>query len=346
VEKDAVVKLENFCFSGLDASQLGAIKSVADYYQIPLTPSKIYGMTGLAFLFILDEGMVQPNAGPPEPEIFPLTRNLGVDIKGMHQYAEGEPFARLQEKAWEKARQAIDSKKPVFAKNLDIENQTSVIIAYDDVGYYTHSWHTGYERCDDVIPWNALGLSRCPCINCVTQIQSSKPASDSEGLISLHWADRIPVKDDVAAFREALDFVMRLNEEGTYTWSGQKYFVGLRAYEHWITGLKSNRIQKFWFSLIMEVLNEARYHATIFLCEMKHKFNGSVNQSIEDAISLYREISERCNLLKTRFPYEQPRELLSDAEREETIEILKEISALEKDALVQLMKIQHENNQI
>jgi hypothetical protein len=26
--------------------------------------SKIYGMTGLAFLFILDEGMVQPNAGP------------------------------------------------------------------------------------------------------------------------------------------------------------------------------------------------------------------------------------------------------------------------------------------
>ncbi|TFE28640.1 hypothetical protein [Cohnella luojiensis] len=115
MEKGAVVKLENFSFSGLDASQLGAIKSVADYYQIPLTSYKIYGMTGLAFLFILDEGMVQPNAGPPEPEIFRLTRNLG----------------------------------------------------------------------------------------------------DTEGLISLHWADQISVKDEIAAFREALDFVIRLNEEGT-----------------------------------------------------------------------------------------------------------------------------------
>ncbi|WP_167747023.1 hypothetical protein [Cohnella luojiensis] len=83
--------------------------------------------------------------------------------------------------------------------------------------------------------------------------------------------------------------------------------------------MKSNIIQKFWFSLIMEVLNEARYHATIFLGEMKGKFTGPVKQSIEDALSLFGEVSVKCNLLKATFPYEQPRELLSDSEREETI---------------------------
>ena len=40
------VQLENYKFSGIDASLVGAIKSVADYYQLPLTTSWIYGMTG------------------------------------------------------------------------------------------------------------------------------------------------------------------------------------------------------------------------------------------------------------------------------------------------------------
>lgn len=339
MEYSGIVKLRNYTFSGMDASQLGAIKSAADYYGIPLSPSSIYGMTGLAFLHILDENRVQPNAGPPEPEIFRLARNLGVDIKGFHQHAEGEVFAKLQAEAWETARWAINSNKPVFAKNLDIENQTSVIIAYDETGYYTHSWHMGYEHCDDVIPWNILGLSRCPCINCVNQRESSETTNDTEGLISLHWADPIPAKDEITAFKEALDYVVRLNQKGTYSWSGQKYFVGSKAYEQWIKGLERNTVQKFYFSLIIEVLYEARYHASIFLGEMKDKFNGPAVQLIEDAIQLYGEISARCNILKTRFPYEQPRELLSDKERKETLEILKEIAALDEDALTRLKMI-------
>ncbi len=39
-----LVRLENYKFSGLDASLVGAIKSVVVYYQIPLTASWIYGM--------------------------------------------------------------------------------------------------------------------------------------------------------------------------------------------------------------------------------------------------------------------------------------------------------------
>src|SRR5690606_38671145 len=150
-----------------DASLVGSIKSVADYYEIPLTTTWIYGMTGVAFLHIVDEKSIEPNGGPTEPDVFNLVRNLGIEINGLHVYAHGEMFRNLLAEAWEKARLAINSKQPVFAKNLDIENQTSVIYAYDDHGYYTHSWHTGYDHSEDVIPWTSLGLSRCACINCV-----------------------------------------------------------------------------------------------------------------------------------------------------------------------------------
>jgi hypothetical protein len=334
-----IVKLNNFGFSGLDASQLGAIKSIADYYQIPLTPTQIYGMTGLAFLFVLDENLVQPNAGPPEPEIFRLARNIGLEIEGLHQYAEGVTFSKLQSEAWEKAKMAINSNKPVFAKNLAQDNQTSVIVAYDNVGYYIKSWHTGNEYSEEVIPWNSLGLVRCPCIKCVNERKVSEPRDLTSGLISLHWADPMSVTDEMVAFKEALRFAIRLNESASYNWSGTIYFVGSRAFEEWINGLERNHVHKFDFSLVIEVLNEARYHAKVFLMEMKDKFTTKSKQSIEEAIRIYDEISSRANILKNNYPYEQPRELFSNAEKEEMIPILREISLLERKALTYLKEI-------
>ncbi|MGY3714937.1 hypothetical protein ACWE42_05380 [Sutcliffiella cohnii] len=59
--QDNIVKLENYKFSGVDASLVGSIKSVADYYDIPLTTTWIYGMTGVAFLHIVDEKSIEPN---------------------------------------------------------------------------------------------------------------------------------------------------------------------------------------------------------------------------------------------------------------------------------------------
>lgn len=333
------IQLDNYGFAGMDASQLGAIKSTADYYQIPVTATQIYGMTGLAFLFVLDENLVQPNAGPPEPEIFRLARNIGFEIVGFHQYAEGVAFSKLQSEAWEKARLAINSNKPVFAKNLGQDNQTSVIVAYDNVGYYIDSWHTGYEHSQDVIPWNSLGLVRCPCINCVNERKIFEPRDSESGLISLHWVDPAPVKNERNAFKEALQFSIHLNEEGSYQWSGKPYFVGSRAFEEWINGLERNTIYKFDFALIIEVVYEARYQATLFLADIKDKFNGKLKQSANEAISTYTEISSRCNNLKNRFPYEQPRELFNETEREDIIAILKEISLLERKALTYLKEM-------
>jgi len=334
------VQLENYRFSGMDASLVGAIKSVADYYQIPVTASWIYGMTGLAFLHILDERLVEPNSGPTEPEVFNLARNIGFKIEGMHVYTEGEDFINLQAEAWEKAKQAITSKKPVFAKNIDIENQTSVVYAFDDVGYYTRTWHTGDEHSEDVIPWNLLGRSQCPCINCVNYRQSVHQTADSgSGLISIHWATPIQPADERTALKDALGSIIHLNEQGSYVWAGKTYFVGSKAYEKWLTALESHEVDKYFFSLFLEILCESRSHAIQFLTEIKGRNIGLDEQKINDGIMKYGVVASKYKILRDMYPYEEPRQ--SEMKQiEQCIAIVKELYQLERECF-NLLKEAH-----
>jgi hypothetical protein len=331
-------KLSNYRFTGLDASQLGAVQSAADYYQIPLTATKIYGCTGLAFLMVIDEACVQPNAGPPEPEIFRLVGNLGMHIEGIHQYAEGDWFTKLQAAAWEQAKAAIDAGKPVFAKNIAQGNQTSVITAYNEVGYYVDSWHTGFENWQEVIPWGMLGLSRCPCINCVKDRAIREAGEETSGLISLHAASRIAAQDDRIAISEALHYALDLIDKGSYEEFGKKYIVGPNAIAHWIDVIGNNRGSKFYFALIIEVLSEARHHAGLFLTELKQD-HGLSNSVLDEAIRIYGNIAAKVKVLKDRFPYEQPRESFNEEEREEVVSALSEIVKLEMQALIHLREI-------
>jgi len=325
------VQLENYKFSGIDASLVGAIKSVADYYQLPMTTSWIYGMTGLAFLHVLDENLVEPNGRPTEPEVFNLVHNIGLEIDGLHVYAEGEEFINLQAEAWRQAKQAIDSKRPVFAKNIDIGNQTSVIYAYDDVGYYTQTWHTGYENSEDVIPWNLLGLSQCPCINCVNDRKSFNQTVNLEsGLISIHWATLTQPIDELTALKKALEFVIRLNEQGNYMWSGKTYYVGSNAYEKWLNALENDDVDQYFFSLFIEILYEARSHAVRFLTELRGRLNGLSEQMIDKGINEYSKVASKYKTLKEMYPYEEPRQS-EIKQKERCITIVKELYQLERN---------------
>ncbi|MGY3714938.1 hypothetical protein ACWE42_05385 [Sutcliffiella cohnii] len=247
-------------------------------------------------------------------------------------------FRNLQAEAWEKARLAINSKQPVFAKNLDIENQTSVIYAYDDHGYYTHSWHTGYDHSEDVIPWTSLGLSRCPCINCVNSRKLARSSDKDEGLISLHWANKVPATDELSTFKEALNFVIQLNEQEEYNMIGKKYLVGNRAYEEWITALENNEMNKYFFSLFVEILNESRSHAIQFLIEIKRKFHDLNPEFMDEAIDTYRKISVKYKILGDMYPYQEPPEK-EVKQREKCLEIVKELMVLERIALEKIKEI-------
>ncbi|AZN39021.1 hypothetical protein [Paenibacillus albus] len=317
-QSQSVVKLDNYRFSGLDSSLVGALKSVADYYELPLTSSWIYGMTGHAFLHVLVESMDEPNGGPPVPEVLRLMHNTGLDIEGIHIHAEGEAFTQLQAQAWDIARQAIAAGQPVFAKNIDIRNQFSVVYAYDDIGYYRYNWHTGYEHSEDVIPWNQLGLSLCPCIHCTNSRQSSSTVeSDAvtvtdcpRGLISLHWGrPNQQTANDSEAFKQALEFVIERNEKGSYEWAGKTYLVGAQAYERWLTALTDGRLNRYYFSLFIEILNEARSHALRFLSEMRERLTEvSCLALIDELTPIYTEVADNYAMLKDAYPYTEPPE--------------------------------------
>ncbi|TCZ79311.1 hypothetical protein E0485_05455 [Paenibacillus albiflavus] len=250
-----------------------------------------------------------------------------MNIEGIHTYVENEQFKILQEKVWNIAREAIDKGYPVFAKNIDIENQTSIVYGYDSVGYYTHSWHSGdeHENASDVIPWENLGQSLCPCEYCRRNREALNKKVDTKGLISLHWATPIPIANHLAALKDALGFVIELNEQGVIHWCKDKYFVGRQAYIEWIRALELNQIDKFHFSLTLEPLAEARRHALNFLNEIKDIASGQFPSLIDEALEVYSNIAERYNLLLQKFPYEQPRELMIDTDRNECIKIMKEL---------------------
>lgn len=83
VQPNYLGKVENYRFAGIDSTHVGAIKSVADYYQIPLSTAWIYGMTGIAFLHVLGDSLIEPNGGPPESRFFKLqlyTDTIKLDI--------------------------------------------------------------------------------------------------------------------------------------------------------------------------------------------------------------------------------------------------------------------------
>jgi hypothetical protein len=335
---NTLVKIDHYKFSGLDSSLVGAIKSTADFYQMPISAAWIYGMTGLAFLHVIDERLVEPNGGPPEPEVFRLVRNIGLEVRGLHTCAVGENFKLLQAEAWEKAKLALQANQPVFSKNIDIQNQTSVVYAYDENGYYTYSWHTGYEHSEDAIPWNFLGLSRCPCINCVKDRESYEGRNTTGGLISLHSAVPIQAVDERAAFREALDYVIRLNEDGAYRWQDKTYLVGAKAYERWLDALETETMDKYYFSLFIEILCEARNHAVMFLTELKGMASGIEEQRLNGLIHTYSEVASRSNKLKEMYPYQEPRER-EVKQKDQCITIVKELMTLERDAFTILKEI-------
>lgn len=329
------VELNNYYFSGLEASQIGALKSVADYYNIPISSSWIYGMTGMAFLLVHDKDFKKPNSGPPDSQLFQLARGIGLNIEGLHTYAEDGVFKDLQQQLWNNAREAINKGYPVFAKNIDIENQTSIVYGYDTVGYYTHSWHSGngHENADDVIPWDKLGQSLCPCGYCKRNRDLFNNEVKTKGVISLHWVTPIPTANHLTALKNALKLVIDLNDQGVIHWYNDKYFVGRKAYIEWISSLQQNKIDKFHFSVTLEPIADARMHALNFLNEVKGSVSGQQLLSfIDEALEVYNKIAVIYKSLVQKFPYEQPRELIKAIDRNESIESIKELMHYEEQA--------------
>lgn len=345
----AVKALDDYHFSGFHASHIGAIKSCLDYYNVDCSPSWVFGMTGHAFLMVVDEKMTDPNVGLPEEAFFTLAHNLGLDIQGFHTIASGGSFRQLQLEAWNLTRQAIDQGYPVFAKELDLGNETSIIYAYGDEGYFTHSWHggTGHDGADNEIPWTMLGKNYCPCEVCrekppgpSTAVYAGARKDDrEEGLISLHWAKLADPASGARAFKDALNLVLTFNQTNEYQWGNGVFYSGIRAYEHWIHVVQSGRISGFYMGYYADIWHESRHHAAMFLQEAQVRMEG-LAEEIARPLELYRSIKEAYKSLNELFPWMQPNSPIEDPfRRKEAVQLLTHIMELEKEALNALRQL-------
>ncbi|GAE06840.1 hypothetical protein [Paenibacillus sp. JCM 10914] len=301
-------------------------------------------MTGMAFLLVHDQYYTKPNAGPPDSEIFNLARNIGLDIQGEHRYAEGQELAQLQMEMWNKAKAALNRGVPVFAKNLDIQNQTSIVYGYDLQGYYTHSWHSsnGHENSDHVIPWDQLGYSYCPCHYCRSRHIPGSSHPDHWRLISLHWAERMAAVHPLLALRDALEYVIHTHAQESIEWYHDTYVTGQHGYAGWIKALEGDELEKYQFSLTLEPLADARTHAVRFLEEVRTLDLGISETLLVHAHELYAKIAVIYQKLVQTYPYEQPRELLNEAERAEAVSRIKEIMQYEAEAMSVLRALYQE----
>jgi hypothetical protein len=343
--------LDRLRFSGFHKSHVGAIQSCLDYFDIRCSPAWLYGVTGGAFLTILDSTVSAPNIGEPEEAMFELARHLGVEIKGFHTFATGpDSFRRLQEEAWDAARHALDRGWPVFAKELDLGNETSVVYAYDDEGYYTHSWHAGrgHEGFDEVIPWTRLGRNYCPCRSCRTKIHNGELSNEgvytgdpeNGGFISLHWASPTPPSDDRTALRAALRFVLEQSERSVFEWGDRTFHSGLSAYDRWIDTLRSGTIQGFYMGYYSDMFHESRRYAQLFLQEAGERFGEATGEQFLEAAEHYKLIREHFQALNELFPWAQPRAPIEDPDRRrDAIELLERVRGLEAEGRNRLVKL-------
>ncbi|MFE5322084.1 hypothetical protein ACFQ88_25755 [Paenibacillus sp. NPDC056579] len=299
-------------------------------------------MTGNAFTAVIDDTMTAPNIGEPEEDMFRLARHLGLDIQGFHTFGDAAEFPQLQREAWDAARTALDRGLPVFAKELDLGNETSLIYAYDADGYYTHSWHggKGHEGSDAVIPWTELGRNYCPCSSCRARASSGDRPSDGVytgdpgygGFVSLHWASAAEPSDARRALGAALDFALSFSRRGAYGWGGRTFYSGPAAYGKWIGLLRSNAIQSFYMGYFIDLFHESRLYAYRFLLEASEHFDGRPGDELRTAAEHYGVIAKNFQSLNKLFPWMQPHAPIDDPDRRrEAVELLTGIRQLEEE---------------
>lgn len=344
------VTLERYHFSGFHKSHIGAIKSCLDYFGIHCSAAWVYGISGSAFITVVDHNLSAPNIGEPEEAMFALARHLGVDIRGYHTFADAESFVRMQREAWDTARSALDKRLPVFAKELDLGNETSVIYAYDEEGYYTYSWHggSGHERAQDAIPWTKLGRNYCPCASCRTRGETGEWSKEAVyqgdlkdgGFISLHYASRVEPSDERAAVREALRFAAAFFRKPAYKWGGRTFYSGTAAYDRWIETVRNNTIEGFYMGYFADLGNEARGNAYQFLNEASERFTGAFAEELALASEHYKQVSDAFRQLNDLFPWSQPHAPIEDPDRRvQAIELLERIKELEQEGCHHLERL-------
>ncbi len=264
-------------------SHMGCIKGCLNYLNRPVSDAWLYGTTGHAFVLnicgdLCPSGPTDWNTG----KFRKLGRNVGYILDGVSGWKGNQDLTRLQERAWQFVKNALDKDLPCYGWELDIP-EFYVIYGYDNTGYYISG-----PGCDDgkgPVSWQKLGTSEIGVVE-VSSIQISQPS------------------DDRKAVQEALSYAL---EHGLTPekYTDPRCFGGLQGYDAWIRSVEKGLAAAFGLAFNTVVWTECRRFAVAFLREARQRLNDvGLNPLMDKAIDHYEIVCQKLDIVKQAYPFD------------------------------------------
>jgi hypothetical protein len=263
------MKLKNINMPPFNASLMGVLKGVFDYYDIKITNGMAYGGSGHAFLINIHE-VVCPS-GPycwKYNKFFELTKNLGVEIIDLGFFDKNNTIED-RNKVELKLREHLDAGIPGLAQNM--ENQ--IVLGYDDTKFLLAQ------------PWNPVCEVTPPTLTYGTWKEFG-----NEIHTTFLAFRKVQPKDEATIIKESLRYAVDLFKNPD-NYSFEKYAIGTGAYDNWIKALQDEKAHEHgtWWNAM--VWAECRKMAGEYFEEISDKHMDETSRIARELRALYKEIS-------------------------------------------------------
>jgi len=262
--------IPNLKMPPLNTTLMGALKGVADFFDMPVSNAWLFGGSAHAFLINIHEQLCPsgPYVWNREP-FYKLVRNLGIEMTDLGYFSvKSTPDERAKvEKA---LKGMIDAGTPCSLLNL--ENQ--IISGYDDLGFAVEQPWPGMDFPPKRLTfgtWKELG---------------------DEFHVNFFAFSRTKKADDRAVVRESLSAAVDMTRNPEH-WRREHYYVGPKAYDAWIKAVKDGLGASHgnWWN--GTVWCECRRMASDFFGDIASNHRGGVAQGATGLREQYAELAGR-----------------------------------------------------
>lgn len=298
--------LENLKYENFATNLIGCLKGCADYFNLNISSSWLFGASGHAFLMNIHDEICPsgPYCWNYDP-FYKLLVNVGlkmVDLGFFHKETDSKDIQEVERIV----RNSIDDGNPCIILNMD--NQ--LIVGYDDTKF--------------ILRPKSNVNNFPPSLTYKTWIEFEK-----EFHITIFQISQVTPKDDKTAVKEAIQYAINIANGPARNYTMEKYTTGLAAYDVWINALNNDNgdSQGQWWN--GTVWAESRYMANRFLFEVGKKFSGKIEEKSNKIRMKYKEIAKNLNLVRDR-----------DLDKKRKIELLKEAQKIEKNCVKELVSLE------
>ncbi len=263
-------------------TEMGCLKACAKHLGTGLNDAQLYGGTGVGFLINLDErAEAKSMAVWNKQRMYELCQNLGFKVDAVWSNKSSKDFAASQKLVWDRVRNEIDRGNACYGFNLESPIR-SLIIGYDDVGYYYEGW--GAEKGKGPVGWKELGR---------TDI----------GLLGMHFVRQVEHKAPLKKIvKDAFQFVVEFSAHSP-KWVPSDCKAGPEAYDRWISLFEAGKEDGYGVSYNAAQFAEARKYAVAFLEEAKEGLGEELGPLFDRAIRSYSLAASNMEQLSQLFPH-------------------------------------------